>query len=205
MPGSSLWLLPPPTHPLTPHLTSLIRKTSSHFSSPHLFLPHVTLTSGIEPKVYAGGAQAWLDGLPFLAGGSEGDVVVRLEGVRSEDVFVRKLYVKVRKEGVEAEGLRGLAGVVRREGVMGGKGEAEAEAEAERWVREVYRPHLSLLYHDIPKIDDEGLKVVEEWTHELAKKMEVEGGFWGWRGGKVVLVETEKDISEWVPIAERDV
>jgi 2',3'-cyclic-nucleotide 3'-phosphodiesterase len=134
MPGSSLWLLPPASHPLQSLLTSLIKETSERFASPHLFVPHVTLTSEIDPSVYGGvdQSQEWLDGLAFP---KAGEVVVKLGNLDSEDVFVRKLYVRVEKEGV-----RGL-GVVARRCVKG----FEEEGEAERWARERYMPHLSLL------------------------------------------------------------
>jgi len=134
MPGSSLWLLPPSNHPLQSLLTTLIEKTSAHFSSPHLFIPHVTLTSEIKPSVYGEGdePQKWLDGLKLPV---KGEVVVKLGGLNSEDVFVRKLYSGVRKDGVRE------LGVVARRWVEG----FEGEGESRRWAEEQYVPHLSLL------------------------------------------------------------
>ncbi|KAK4033775.1 hypothetical protein C8A01DRAFT_39745, partial [Parachaetomium inaequale] len=62
MPGSSLWLLPPESHPLHPLLKTLITTTlPSNFPReaasaprvvPHFFPAHVTLTSGIDPDTY---------------------------------------------------------------------------------------------------------------------------------------------------------
>jgi 2',3'-cyclic-nucleotide 3'-phosphodiesterase len=131
MPGSSLWLLPPADHPLQGILGELIAEVSRRFGSTHLFVPHVTLTSEIEPGVYGGkaGAQKWLNGVEFP---DSRDVVVRFGKLQSEDVFVRKLYVTVAKEGV-----KGIGGVARK--FVGG------EKEVESWVEERYRPHLSLL------------------------------------------------------------
>ncbi|KAF1956082.1 2',3'-cyclic-nucleotide 3'-phosphodiesteras-like protein [Byssothecium circinans] len=192
MPCSSLWLLPPPSHPLTAHLTALIQKTSSHFHSPHLFIPHITLTSDIKLSACLLDPQAWLNGIQFP---EAADVEVRLKGVASEDVFVRKLYIVVEKEG----GIGEMAMRARRE--VEGFGE---EGRAERWVEEDFGPHLSLLYHDIPRVEGEELKLVGRWVEDVAEKMEQEGGFWGWKGGRVVLVPTDREIKDWVPIAQRD-
>ncbi|KAF2018732.1 2, 3 cyclic phosphodiesterase [Aaosphaeria arxii CBS 175.79] len=132
MPGSSLWLLPPSTHPLSTILPTLIDKTSTHFSSPHRFIPHVTLTSEIDPSTYSPNPQQWLDSLPFPSASS---ATVKFGRLRSEDVFVRKLYIGVEKAGVKQ------IGKVTRQRVKG----FEGEVEAERWAKEKYGPHLSLL------------------------------------------------------------
>lgn len=93
MPNTSLWLLPPPTHPLHTRLQTLIHSTlPSHFPreaassprvTPHFFPAHVTLTSGIDPAVYGGeaGAQAWLDevfGRFFSSGSSSSSAGVEV-------------------------------------------------------------------------------------------------------------------------------
>lgn len=131
MPGSSLWLLPPASHPLNSTLSDLISQTTEHFNSPHLFLPHITITSGISASTYAENPQKWLASIDFPA-----DVEVRLGRLASEDVFVRKLYSTV----VKNDGLRDMGTVVRRyvEGF-------EEEERARKWAEEEYMPHLSLL------------------------------------------------------------
>jgi 2',3'-cyclic-nucleotide 3'-phosphodiesterase len=131
MPGSSFWLLPPKDHPLDPILSTLIQKTATRFGSPHLFLPHITLTSDISASSYAENPQAWLDNMDFPT-----NVQVRFNHLASEDVFVRKLYVKIRKD----ESICTLAAKARR--VVGG---FEDEDKAQKWVQERYKPHLSLL------------------------------------------------------------
>lgn len=148
MPGSSLWLLPPPSHPLHAVLTTLITTTlptrfpreasaASPRVAPHFFPAHVTLSSGIDPAVYGGddreSAQAWLDGLPFPSASSSSSSAaeaaaagatgakVRFERVVSQDVFYRRCFVRVGFDGVRA-----LAGVARAVGVLGeevGRGE----------------------------------------------------------------------------------
>lgn len=133
MPGSSLWLLPLASHPLNNLLSTLIDKTSSHFHSPHRFLPHVTLTSEINASVYKSEPQAWLDSLDIQLGSES---LVKFEKLDSEDAFVRKLYIKCEK----ADGLLLLAQRCRRQ-VAG----FEEQEKAEQWAKESYTPHLSLL------------------------------------------------------------
>jgi 2',3'-cyclic-nucleotide 3'-phosphodiesterase len=61
-----------------------------------------------------------------------------------------------------------------------------------------------LFSHDIPKVSSEELEVIEKMATEIREKISSEGGFWGWKGGRVVLVPTDKKIAEWEPIAFRD-
>lgn len=132
MPGSSLWLLPPSSSPLNSTLSFVIEQTASHFASPHLFLPHVTLTSEVSPATHSPDPQKWLDSL-LLPHGK--DVTVKLGRLQSEDAFVRKLYSKVEKEGVVDIGKISRM-------VVEGFGD---ETEASKWAEEKYMPHLSLL------------------------------------------------------------
>ncbi|KAF9695893.1 hypothetical protein EKO04_005842 [Ascochyta lentis] len=191
MPGSSLWLLPPETHPLNDVLTSLIKRTAARFGSSSLFVPHVTLTSNILPSTYESEPQKWLESLPLPEGH---DVRVDFEELNSEDVYVRKLYIKCQKTG----GLKALAKVCRKQAVDHGD-----EETVMKWVDETYNPHASLLYHDCPQINAKGL----EETRELARKEGIDlaerSGGLSWSGGRVVLVATDKPIAEWKPIAER--
>lgn len=133
MPGSSLWLLPPKSHPLSTVLPTLIHDTSSHFKSTHSFLAHVTLTSEISPSTHSSDPQVWLDSLALPSGD---DVQVKFEKLASEDVFFRKLYIKCHKTG----GVKKLAEACRRE-VDG----YDEEFKASNWADEEYNPHLSLL------------------------------------------------------------
>lgn len=133
MPGSSLWLLPPRSHPLNALLTTLIDQTSSHFRSTHRFLPHVTLTSDVNATRYGSDPQTWLDSLSFSSTNSVG---VDFQKLASDNVFVRKLYVKC----ASTEGLMYLAAVCRTQ--VEGFGDGE---KARAWAEENYNPHLSLL------------------------------------------------------------
>ncbi|KAF2706713.1 2, 3 cyclic phosphodiesterase [Pleomassaria siparia CBS 279.74] len=132
MPGSSLWLLPPSDHPLDATLTNLINSTSTRFNSPHLFVPHVTLTVDINPATYATEPQAWLNSLILP---DRGNVKVQLGELQSDDFFFKKLYFNVGKHGV------GDLAKVARMKVNG----FEEEETANMWVEKEYKPHLSLL------------------------------------------------------------
>ena len=163
MPGSSLWLVPPKSHPLHDILTTLITKSlpslipsSESELPPPPFLPHLTLTSNIPPEVYSPGhatdPQSWFDSLPFPAAS---DVHVRFESpVRSEDVFFRRCYIKAAFAGI-----RDLAAVSRARGVNNEEVEAGSEkfesgwkvrvgerttAWLEEW-RSAFGPHVSLM------------------------------------------------------------
>ncbi|KAF1831883.1 2, 3 cyclic phosphodiesterase [Decorospora gaudefroyi] len=187
MPGSSLWLLPPADHPLNNTLPTLIDETSKQFKSPHRFLPHVTITSQISPPLYGSEPQAWLESLELPSGSS---VEVKFEGLGSEEAFLRKLYIKCRKTG----GLQNLGQQCRRK-VEG----FEEESKANTWAREQYMPHLSLLYHDCPQVDQHDLTSVRT----LDVNTEGVGQLGGWVGGRVVLVPTDSAIDGWLPVAER--
>lgn len=157
MAGSSLWLVPPPSHPLHEILTTLITttlpalvppgpappsdKTASPPSpSPPTFAPHLTLTSNIDPSsTYATSPspQAWLDALPFPAGTA---VRVIFERVKTDNFFFRRCYLKVGYDGV-----RYVAAVARARGV---EGEEEVGRRTEKWLEEwraAFGPHVSLL------------------------------------------------------------
>jgi 2',3'-cyclic-nucleotide 3'-phosphodiesterase len=193
MPGSSLWLLPPSAaHPLDSKLSTLIDQTSTRFESPHRFLPHVTITSEILASKHLDNPQAWLDSLQFPPAS---DIGVRFEKLASEEVFFRKLYIKCEK----AEGLKELAVVCRRE-VEG----FSEDVKATQWAAENYNPHLSLLYHGCPQVEQETFVEVEKLAQKVDVNIAGQGEFGGWRGGRVVLVPTDKPIDQWIPIAERN-
>lgn len=142
MPGSSLWLLPPPSHPLHKIITKLIEATlPAHFPNatppPPAFAPHLTLTSMIDPSIYGSDPEGWLEGIPFPSGP---DVHVRFERVKTEDVYFRRCYIKCGFEGV-----RDVAGIARARGVLG---EQEVGEKTEEWLAEwkgSFGPHVSLM------------------------------------------------------------
>lgn len=133
MPGSSLWLLPRKDSPINSRLAALVEKTSQHFNSPHRFLPHVTLTSNISSSTYGSDPQGWLEKLTFPPAQSTSIV---FEELASEDVFVRKLYIKCMKQ----DGLLKLAATCRE--TVDGHSDYK---KAEQWAASEYNPHLSLM------------------------------------------------------------
>jgi 2',3'-cyclic-nucleotide 3'-phosphodiesterase len=146
MPGSSLWLLPPPSHPLHSILSTLVTSTlpsllpaesSSSTLAPHFFHPHMTLTSEISPALYGDNPQEWLDSIPFP---STSQVRVRFKDVATQDVFFRRCYLRVGVEGV-----REVVGIARARGV---EGENEVGEKTKRWIEwwlKEYGPHVSLM------------------------------------------------------------
>lgn len=166
MPGSSLWLTPPPSHPLHGIIITLIESTipdllskpEPNTSAPHppIFAPHLTLTSNIDPAVYGSDPQGWLDALPFAlpllrpGSGSDGPARVLFERVKSEDVYFRRCYI----ECSFTDSIRRLAGVARAWGVHG-DGEIRREdgvavlgEQTEKWLeewKEAFGPHVSLM------------------------------------------------------------
>jgi 2',3'-cyclic-nucleotide 3'-phosphodiesterase len=68
MPGNSLWLVPPPSHPLTVVLSKLIAEKlpplfASRDSAVPKFQPHITITSDISTDIPTAEVQNYLDGL----------------------------------------------------------------------------------------------------------------------------------------------
>ena len=86
--------------------------------------------------------------------------------------------------------------------------EVFTDEEAEQWAKETFTPHVSLVYS---KMEPETLKekVLGNAQEEVGKAGVVVGGeargneLGGWKGGRIVLVQTWKPVDEWVPVAEK--
>lgn len=156
MPGASLWLVAPgtppspfdcahfggggraaPPPPLPTRLQTLIAGTlpAAH---PGLageappFVPHLTLTSGVDPARYGADPQAWLDALPLAR---PAPPRVRFGPLATADAFVRRAAIAVARPGVAP-----LARAARAAAV----GEGDAEGGVEAWLR-AWEPHVSLV------------------------------------------------------------
>ncbi|CAK3796908.1 2, 3 -cyclic-nucleotide 3 -phosphodiesterase [Lecanosticta acicola] len=207
MPGYSLWLVPRSDNPFNKTAQELISDTvPRNFVSPEKtnhFIPHVTLTSEIDPeKVLAGKSpQEWLDSLSmpeeFKCGLEVNEVLLQLDTVEAEEPFFRKMNIALKQN----DNLSKLAALCRQKAVL-----LDADdAKAQTWVKSDYRPHLSLFYGDVP-------------TREVQSKVplvEMKIGFaFGdlfaccggalCLGGEMVLVDTTKAINEWEIIARRE-
>ncbi|KAK4221540.1 putative cyclic phosphodiesterase [Podospora fimiseda] len=207
MPGSSLWLLPPPSHPLFPLLSTLISSTlplnfplltSSPLLPKHFFTPHMTLTSDISPQTYSSDPQEWLDSIPFPFAK---EIKVRFTRIKSQDFFYRRCFI-----GVEYEGIDSVVAKAREYGVEG-VGEQEKVREWLGWWREAFGGHVSLIYGD-EQITDEVMRKIERVVIDAGVKLpdiDDDKGQWdGWQGGRVQLVKTDGPIKDWKVIAERE-
>ncbi|CAN8105593.1 unnamed protein product [Discula destructiva] len=215
MPGSSLWLVPPSSHPLHSILTTLITSSLPALFPANItpplpaFAPHLTLTSNIDPSIYGSDPQGWLDSLPLPTAVAS----VVFERVITQDFFYRRCYLKVGYEGVCR-----VAAVARARGVEGEEGDEGEEGEegsggerTEKWLgqwREAFGPHVSLVYGDMP-IDEAKSREIEKAVREAGialvggTNVKGEEGIAGWEGGTVWLVPTDRRIEDWTPIATR--
>ena len=199
--GASLWLVPPNESHIDLLLSRLITKAvPQHFPElkfPLHFIPHLTLTSDIPKEIVGDRPQAWLDSLSLdLAKPPE----VVFQSLDVGKPFFKKLTLSATKES-----LHDVASQVR--AAANENGDAAA---AERWAKDVYAPHVSLLYSDVDIDEEKRLKILQE-LDEVGIGLATEGalnerkqtGFNGWIGGSVVLVPTWKKVEDWSWIAER--
>ncbi|KAI6817107.1 hypothetical protein KC340_g14791 [Hortaea werneckii] len=228
--GSSLWLVPPEDSALYRTCHRLItRQIPSLFPGavppPPVFSPHVTLTpdtvpsglleqeqqeqgrerrqstpSSTDPAI---SAQSWLDELVLPSPTRE--LRVAIQSVQVEGHFFRKLTMQCEKGAQLCElaatcrAAHGVAGLL-----DGGKQEgAEKLEEAGKWVRECYRPHLSLMYSDLP--EDEVRIKLDEVNSKISQAKQANPDSLTAKGAEIWLVPTYKPIEEWQPIAKREV
>lgn len=189
--GASLWLVPPSYSPIYFHLSYLVaRDIPSKFPglSTPFFIPHVTLTSGVPTDL--GDAEAFLDKLSIPA---TNEVAITFEALDIGEELVKKCTLRVTKSW----GLEALAKECRRMGVEQGD-----EEKAEKWVKEEYGPHCSLMYADID-VSEKQKKSLENAVTKRGLNFHREGELAGWKGGEVWLVDTSKGFESWAPVAVR--
>ncbi|KAF2222985.1 hypothetical protein BDZ85DRAFT_120158 [Elsinoe ampelina] len=284
MPGSSLWLIPPKdpfNRAMQTQITSMVPMRFAP-NKPPTFIPHITLTSHINPALHEHDAQAWLDSLelnieallaanetrekestdsasaekraleagnldppapqaptapsdPEKAALSEDasisattpappsapsdptspptsgpapsqasqattspalPIEINLHELEAGDPFFRKLALNAT---LPSPGLSALATVLRAQGCYGNDIET-----AKSWEKSEYRPHLSLLYADVPK--DEARRKIPGVLQDLVRAKAIlkpsRDGTVS-KGGSIVLVPTDREIGQWKPIASR--
>ena len=116
------------------------------------------------------------------------------------EAFFKKLTISAMKDP-----LYDVAAQVRAAAIEDGDA-----AAAERWAKDDYAPHVSLLYADLD-IDEEKRAQILQELDEVGVRLETEGalherkqaGSNGWIGGSIVLVPTWKNVEDWSSIAER--
>lgn len=145
----SLWFIPLNNNPFTKTARELISDTvPRQFLSEdkyNIFEPHVTITSDVD--IGSQSPQEWLDALQLPDFKPEHDeVILELDSVEVEDPFFRKMNVKLSDNA----NLKKVAAICRE------KGTGVGEAEAKKWAEGEYRPHMSLLYADIPTSEVKG-------------------------------------------------
>jgi 2'-5' RNA ligase len=197
MPGLSLWLVPREGNPFTKTVQELINdEVPRQFYLPdgkvHSFIPHVTVTSEIDVKI-ADAPQEWLDKLEFPNFKKEhNEVLIELDHIQAEDPFFRKCNIAVSEDA----NLRTTCAIARK-----------AAGLSEEFARDPkqYRPHMSLLYADIPTEDvKKKVPLIEtKFGFAVGDIFACCGGSLS-LGGELVLVDTTKPIEEWNIIAKRD-
>ena len=161
------------------------------------FSPHLTLTSDISKENVRNEPQIWLDSLPLHLAKPP---TVKFQSLDVGDIFFKKLTLSA-----QMEPLHDVATQIRAAANEGGDALA-----AERWARDVYAPHVSLLYADLC-IREETRLAILKFLDEAGIELEAKNGLHdkkqagsdGWTGGSIVLVPTWMDVGDWSPIAER--
>lgn len=196
MPGLSLWFVPREGNIFTKTMQELIDdEVPRQFYLPegkkYSFLPHVTVTSDIDAKI-AEAPQEWLDKLDFPHFKQEhNEVLIELDEVQAEDPFFRKCNISVS----ENANLRTVCGIARK-----AAGLSEDFAQS----KEQFRPHMSLLYADLPTEDvKKKVPLIETKIGFAVGDIFACCGGSLCLGGELVLVDTTKPIPEWNVIAKR--
>ncbi|KAA8894865.1 2',3'-cyclic-nucleotide 3'-phosphodiesterase, partial [Sphaerosporella brunnea] len=193
---ASLWLVPPADSALESALQKLISDTlPAHFAATEQvpsFAPHLTLTSNL-PKEFSNPQEV----LSQITVSSLPEVIFK--SVNVGDFFFTRLTLHTEKTA----SLVALAQQCRRKFSEG----CTSDREAEAWAQNVFTPHVSLVYSAMPA-EDVKADVLEKAVKDIDAAGVVVGGgvaseMGGWKGGKIVLVQTWKDLSEWKVLAEK--
>ncbi|KAF3910620.1 hypothetical protein ABW21_db0204447 [Orbilia brochopaga] len=212
--SASLWLIPPPGK-LSETLQSLISTKiaeSIEGDCPD-FRPHITITGGL-PLRDAGDFQTLLKNIPL----PEKPPTILFKRIRYGTAFWTKITLEVHK----SDSLKALAAACRT-AVIPGIDEKEAREWVEKYTtpaesgEQGFIPHLSLVYWDAKEVpdsvrlgvhsavNDAGVKHDDGWKGEDVDHVPVDA-MAGWKGGKLVIVDTTKPVEEWKTniLAERE-
>lgn len=211
--SASIWLIPREGAPFTKEVQELITSTvpdnyTALLKERNSFIPHVTVTSGIDPKktweASGQSPQEWFDSLSLPEFKKEHDeVILELDHLEAGEKFYKTIYIDIN----ENDNLKKLTARIRREAVLvpsGGNAD-DAEKTAQEWAKKDFSPHMSLMYADIPQAEiKKRIPLIElQLGFSLGSLFACCGGTLS-QGGDMVLVDTSKPISEWKPIALRE-
>ena len=159
----------------------------------------MTLTSDVMLPPNVSGknqAQRWLDDLPLS---EEVDLDIRLGSLVVGSQYFKKLTLNVNKGPLETFGAH-VRSIAVENGDM---------AAAASWAK-VWEPHISLMYADIEITVEkcqEILQVVIEagipMENENVSSKYTEDNYSGWKGARIALVDTWKEVGNWKVIASR--
>ncbi|MCJ1430691.1 2',3'-cyclic nucleotide 3'-phosphodiesterase [Xylographa pallens] len=176
----SLWLTPPPESPTYAHLSQLISElpeADPFLKSSPVFLPHITVISGLSQV-----NTSRLASLEFPH-----ELAVSVKSLSFGGAYFKKIYFSIERSHTLVE----LAKEARV------KLENMSEDEAQRAVEVEYDPHASLVYNDVELNDT----IKEAVWHMVKGKLENFGyTVWeglGWKGGQLLLVRTEGPVDQW--------
>ena len=192
-----MWFVPRQNNPFTKTVQELIdEEIPRQFYLPdgkvHSFAPHVTVTSEIDEKI-KDTAQEWLDKLEFPDFKQEhNEVLIELDTVQAEDPFFRKCNISVSEDA----NLRNVCATARK---AAGLSEDFAHDKTK------FRPHMSLLYAEIPTEDvKKKIPLIETKIGFAIGDIFACCGGSLCLGGSLVIVDTTGPIDQWKTIATRE-
>lgn len=125
--------------------------------------------------------------------------------------YFKKVYLSVEK----TKNLVSLATVIRELYVElpSRKDPQEARDAAETWAKEVFDPHVSLVYTSLAHFDTALVKTVktrvEDYLNvmniEVNQEGELQGYGYGWKGGVLKIVNCEGPVGEWEVLGSVDI
>ncbi|PWW76684.1 2, 3 cyclic phosphodiesterase [Tuber magnatum] len=194
MTGASLWLCPPAGSSIETALQELISVTiPPHFGDEKVpaFRPHMTITSDIPDDLDPEGV---LEKISLSS---------PLE-VSFKELNIGKTYYT--RGTLHLERTPAIVGLARQCRELFAHGGTEEEV-VDRWEKEVFTPHVSLVYSAMDPVPDNIRKAVGQDLQEANVGVlhwnGPKGEMRGWKGGRISLVSTHKPIEEWKAMAER--
>ncbi|CAF3406850.1 unnamed protein product [Rotaria socialis] len=173
--GYSLWLLPPSNSKIASSLISAIKCLGCSFA------PHITLTSKISLSISVENIKASLN--LYFAKNSLPTIHINTLDTGSQ--FFKRIFLRCEK----TDSLVSLARFSK-QAYIGNNEDTDDD-----WTND-YDPHISLIYAEKQNCNDQEL-ISRIDTSTLIDKT--------WQGGKIQLVDTTGELSEWKTVLEFDI